>query len=111
MNDPFVFKDEHGCHIKINGQWWRNFKPFLARCLLKASGFANATAIVRDAPTTRNLDFDFNGKWTINGRTVNEEKMKTSLKRIGLDDFAVETIMRIHKKCYQIEKMLKFGEN
>ena len=106
MTDPFVYKDEHGCHIRINGRWWHNFTPYLARCLLKASGFPNAVAIVREAPRLRIFDFDFDGKWIINDRHVSEERMKTALERTGLDDFAVKTVMRIHKECYKIEKEL-----
>jgi hypothetical protein len=107
MTNPLVFKDEHGCHVRIDGRWWHNFTPYLTRCLLKAHGFPNAVAIVRDAPHPRSFDVDFDGRWVVNGRHVSERRVRTALRQTGLDDFAVETVMRIHKKCYQIEKELQ----
>ncbi|HEY4761930.1 MAG TPA: hypothetical protein VIH42_15235 [Thermoguttaceae bacterium] len=101
MTDPLIYKDEHGCHVRIDRQWRHNLKPYLARCLLKASGFPNAAAIVRNALCLRIFDFSYDGNWIINGRKVSEEKMKTALEQTGLDDFAVETIIRIHKNCYE----------
>jgi hypothetical protein len=104
MSDVLVCKDEHGCHVRIDGQWWHNFSPFNVRCLLTASGFPNATAIVRDAPHLQHFDLDYDGRWKINGRHTSDERVQVALERDGLDDFAVETIMRIYRKCHEIER-------
>lgn len=104
MSDVLVYKDEHGCHVRIDGQWRRGFSPFKVRCLLMASGVPNATAIVRDAPRLWDFDLDYDGRWKINGRHTSDERVQAALQRDGLDDFAVETVMRIYQKCFEIER-------
>jgi len=104
MIEPLVYRDEHGCHVRINGCWWHNFSPYKARCLLTASGVPNATAIVRDAPRLQHFDLDFDGRWIINGRHTSEERVQAALERDGLDAFAVETVMRIYQKGFEIER-------
>ena len=110
MTDALVYKDEHGCHVRINGCWWHNFSPFKVRCLLTASGFPNATAIVRDAPHLQHFDLDYDGRWKINGRHTSDERVQAALQRDGLDAFAIETVMRIYQKCYEIERRFNARE-
>ena len=103
MRDVHIYKEGKRCHVKIDGQWWHNFEPYLIRCLLKAKGIPNAGAIVRKAPRLHVVDLNYHGKWTLNGRKISEDCLKDTFKHVGLNDEEIEAIMRIHKACYERE--------